>query len=37
MSPFGGVKDSGNGAKEGIVDTMRAYTSIKTFSLPWAG
>jgi putative phosphonoacetaldehyde dehydrogenase len=36
MSPFGGVKDSGNGAKEGIVETMRAYTTIKTFSLPWA-
>lgn len=35
MSPFGGIKDSGNGAKEGIVEAMRSYTSLKTFSLPW--
>jgi putative phosphonoacetaldehyde dehydrogenase len=37
MSPFGGVKDSGNGTKEGVVEAMRAYTNLKTFSLPWAG
>ena len=35
MSPFGGIKDSGNGAKEGVVETMKSYTNIKTFSLPW--
>jgi phosphonoacetaldehyde dehydrogenase len=35
MSPFGGVKDSGNGTKEGVVEAMRAYTNLKTFSLPW--
>ncbi len=37
MSPFGGVKDSGNGTKEGVVEAMKAYTNLKTFSLPWAG
>lgn len=35
MSPFGGIKDSGNGAKEGIVEAMKSFTSVKTFSLPW--
>ncbi len=35
MSPFGGIKDSGNGAKEGIVEAMKSYTNVKTFSLPW--
>lgn len=34
-SPFGGIKDSGNGYKEGIVEAMRSYTNVKTFSLPW--
>lgn len=37
MSPFGGIKDSGNGTKEGVVEAMKAYTNLKTFSLPWAG
>lgn len=35
MSPFGGIKDSGNGAKEGIIEAMKSFTNIKTFSLPW--
>jgi putative phosphonoacetaldehyde dehydrogenase len=35
MSPFGGIKDSGNGTKEGVTEAMKAYTNIKTFSLPW--
>lgn len=35
MSPFGGIKDSGNGAKEGLVESMKSYTNLKTFSLPW--
>jgi len=35
MSPFGGVKDSGNGTKEGVVEAMKSYTTLKTFSLPW--
>jgi putative phosphonoacetaldehyde dehydrogenase len=37
MSPFGGIKDSGNGAKEGIIEAMKSYTNVKTFSLPWGG
>jgi putative phosphonoacetaldehyde dehydrogenase len=37
MSPFGGIKDSGNGYKEGVVEAMRSFTNLKTFSLPWAG
>ena len=35
MSPFGGIKDSGNGYKEGVVEAMKSYTNVKTFSLPW--
>ncbi|MDA8050132.1 MAG: phosphonoacetaldehyde dehydrogenase [Rhodospirillales bacterium] len=35
MSPFGGVKDSGLGYKEGVVETIRGYTNVRTYSLPW--
>ena len=35
MSPFGGIKDSGLGYKEGVVEAMKSYTNVKTFSLPW--
>jgi len=35
MSPFGGIKDSGIGYKEGVVEAMKSYTNVKTFSLPW--
>jgi phosphonoacetaldehyde dehydrogenase len=35
MSPFGGIKDSGNGIKEGVVEAMKYYTNVKTYSLPW--
>ncbi len=35
MSPFGGIKDSGLGYKEGVIEAMSSYTNIKTFSLPW--
>lgn len=34
-SPFGGVKDSGLGVKEGVIETMKYMTYVKTFSLPW--
>jgi len=34
-SPFGGVKDSGLGVKEGVIEAMRFLTTVKTFSLPW--
>ncbi len=35
MSPFGGIKDSGNGYKEGVIEAMKSFTNVKTFSLPW--
>ncbi len=35
LSPFGGVKDSGLGIKEGVIEAMRFMTTVKTFSLPW--
>ncbi len=35
MSPFGGIKDSGNGYKEGVIEAMKSFTNIKTFSMPW--
>lgn len=34
-SPFGGIKDSGLGVKEGVVEAIKFMTSVKTFSLPW--
>jgi aldehyde dehydrogenase (NAD+) len=34
-SPFGGIKDSGLGIKEGVVEAIKAYSYVKTFSLPW--
>ena len=34
-SPFGGIKDSGNGVKEGVSEAMRFFTNVKTYSLPW--
>ncbi|MDH3218798.1 MAG: phosphonoacetaldehyde dehydrogenase [Gammaproteobacteria bacterium] len=35
MSPFGGIKDSGLGYKEGVIEAMNSYTNLKTFSIPW--
>jgi len=35
MSPFGGIKDSGLGYKEGVIEAMKSYTNVKTYSLPW--
>ena len=35
MSPFGGIKDSGNGVKEGVLEAMKFLTTVKTWSLPW--
>jgi aldehyde dehydrogenase (NAD+) len=34
-SPFGGVKDSGLGIKEGVIQAMKFMSTTKTFSLPW--
>lgn len=35
MSPFGGIKDSGLGYKEGVLEAMKSFTNLKTYSLPW--
>jgi putative phosphonoacetaldehyde dehydrogenase len=35
MSPFGGIKDSGNGVKEGVLEAMKFFTTVKTWSQPW--
>ena len=34
-TPFGGIKDSGLGIKEGVVEAMKSFTNVKTYSLPW--
>jgi len=34
-TPFGGVKDSGLGIKEGVVEAMKSFTNVKTYSIPW--
>jgi NAD-dependent aldehyde dehydrogenases len=34
-TPFGGVKDSGLGIKEGIVEAIRFMSYTKTWSIPW--
>jgi len=34
-TPFGGVRDSGLGIKEGVVEAMKFFSHVKTFSLPW--
>lgn len=34
-SPFGGIKDSGLGVKEGVIEAIKCMTTVKTFSLPW--
>jgi len=34
-SPFGGIKDSGLGIKEGVIEAIKCFSFVKTFSLPW--
>jgi aldehyde dehydrogenase (NAD+) len=34
-TPFGGVKASGLGAKEGVVESIRAMTTVKLATVPW--
>jgi aldehyde dehydrogenase (NAD+) len=34
-TPFGGVKASGLGPKEGVVEAIRAMTNVKLATLPW--
>lgn len=35
LTPFGGIKDSGLGYKEGVLEAMKSFTNVKTYSLPW--
>jgi aldehyde dehydrogenase (NAD+) len=35
MTPFGGIKDSGLGYKEGVLEAMKSFCNTKTYSLPW--
>ena len=35
LTPFGGIKDSGLGYKEGVLEAMKSFTHVKTYSLPW--
>ncbi len=35
LTPFGGIKDSGLGYKEGVQEAMKSFTQVKTYSLPW--
>jgi len=35
VTPFGGIKDSGTGIKEGVQEAMKSFTNTKTYSLPW--
>jgi putative phosphonoacetaldehyde dehydrogenase len=35
LTPFGGIKDSGLGYKEGVLEAMKSFTNCKTYSLPW--
>jgi putative phosphonoacetaldehyde dehydrogenase len=36
LTPFGGIKDSGLGYKEGVQEAMKSFTNVKTYSLPWS-
>jgi aldehyde dehydrogenase (NAD+) len=35
LTPFGGIRDSGLGVKEGVVEAIKFFTHEKTWSLPW--
>jgi aldehyde dehydrogenase (NAD+) len=35
LTPFGGIKDSGLGYKEGVQEACKSFTNVKTYSLPW--
>ena len=34
-SPFGGIKSSGLGYKEGVLEAIKSMTYLRTYSLPW--
>ncbi|CAM5781455.1 Phosphonoacetaldehyde dehydrogenase OS=Rhizobacter sp. Root404 OX=1736528 GN=ASC76_07670 PE=3 SV=1 [Rhizobacter fulvus] len=35
LTPFGGIKDSGLGYKEGVQEAIKSFCNGKTFTLPW--
>ncbi len=35
LTPFGGIKDSDLGYKEGVLEAMKSFCNTKTYSLPW--
>ena len=35
VTPFGGIKDSGLGYKEGVQECCKSFTNLKTYSIPW--
>jgi phosphonoacetaldehyde dehydrogenase len=35
LTPFGGIKDSGLGYKEGVQECCKSFTHVKTYSMPW--
>ena len=35
VTPFGGIKDSGTGVKEGVQECCKSFTNVKVYSLPW--
>jgi putative phosphonoacetaldehyde dehydrogenase len=35
LTPFGGIKDSGLGYKEGVQEAIKSFTNLKTFTMPW--
>ncbi len=35
LTPFGGIKDSGLGYKEGVQEAIKSFCNGKTFTMPW--
>ncbi|MEO8143547.1 MAG: phosphonoacetaldehyde dehydrogenase [Betaproteobacteria bacterium] len=35
VTPFGGIKDSGLGYKEGVQESCKSFTNVKSYSIPW--
>jgi len=35
LTPFGGIKDSGLGYKEGVQEAIKSFTNLKSVTMPW--
>jgi hypothetical protein len=35
LTPFGGIKSSGLGVKEGVAQAVAAFTTVKLYTVPW--